>query len=367
MRTDLPPLARAPILVIGMLSLVFGILGGLARLGVAVPPVALENAALHAALMIPAFFATVISLERAVALGKGWAYLAPLAAGAGGLVLLFGAGVLLAQSLFLASAAILLAASVVIVQRQVALFTIMLAIAAACLLAGNLAWTVTHNLHGAVALWLSFLVLTIAGERLELTRFLPRRSIATPAFVLASAVTLTGATLSLWFELAGLRLFAAGLLSLACWLLVFDIARHNARQQGLTRFIAVCLLSGYAWLALAAVLGLGGAFEPGHAMRDASMHAIALGFVFAMVFGHAPIIFPAVLRVRIPYHPIFYVPLFFLHGSLAMRVAGAFAESFSLRQHGAMINALALVFFIATMIASAYRGRSGMSGRSRQV
>ncbi len=34
--------------------------------------------------MIAAFFGTVISLERAVAIGHGWAYSAPLAAGTGG-------------------------------------------------------------------------------------------------------------------------------------------------------------------------------------------------------------------------------------------------------------------------------------------
>jgi len=34
---------------------------------------------------------------------------------------------------------------------------------------------------------------------------------------------------------------------------------------------------------------------------DAFLHAVLLGFVFAMIFGHAPIIFPAVLGIRIPF------------------------------------------------------------------
>lgn len=45
-----------------------------------------------------------------------------------------------------------------------------------------------------------------------------------------------------------------------------------------------------------------------------------------MVFGHAAIIFPAVLKVKIPYHPAFYVPLALLHASLALRVAGAWSS-----------------------------------------
>ena len=40
--------------------------------------------------MIAAFFGTVISLERAVAVGFNWAYLAPLTAGLGGIALLAG-------------------------------------------------------------------------------------------------------------------------------------------------------------------------------------------------------------------------------------------------------------------------------------
>ena len=95
------------------------------------------------------------------------------------------------------------------------------------------------------------------------------------------------------------------------------------RGHGLTRFIAVCLLSGYAWLALgSAVILAAGGLTPGTASYDAALHAIALGFVFSMVFGHAPIIFPAVLRVAVPYHPLFYGPLALLHASLALRLAG---------------------------------------------
>jgi hypothetical protein len=35
--------------------------------------------------------------------------------------------------------------------------------------------------------------------------------------------------------------------------------------------------------------------------------------------GHAPIIFPAVLRVAVPYHPSFYLPLALLHLSLLVK------------------------------------------------
>jgi hypothetical protein len=357
MLDDLRPRARLPMLVLGMLSLLAGVLGGLARFAIDVPAAAAAQGGLHGALMISAFFGTVIGLERAVALGRGWAYGAPLAAGTGGLAALLHAPLIVAQVLFVAASALLIAASVRVVQRQAALFTVMLAVAALCWLLGNLVWLASGDLNAAVSWWLAFLVLTIAGERLELTRFLPARPAAAPLFVAVTALILAGALITLWHDGAGLAVFAAGLLALSLWLLRYDIARHNARQHGLARFIAICLLSGYVWLAVGAALGLSGAFVPGHPLRDAALHAIALGFVFAMVFGHAPIIFPAVMRVKIPYHPVFYVPLLALHASLAVRIAGTLGESFALRQHGALANALALLLFIVTMLASVARGR----------
>ncbi|MFH1871392.1 MAG: hypothetical protein ABIK82_20380 [Pseudomonadota bacterium] len=354
---DLRPAARLPLLVLGMLSLVGGVLAGLARLDWNMPPVATSAAGWHGALMISAFLGTVISLERAVALGRGWAYLAPAAAGSGGVALLGGAPPLLTQLMAVAAAATLVAASAQVLRRLVAPFTAILAIGALCWLIGNLAWLGGGALTAAVPWWLAFLVLTIAGERLELTRFLPTPALAQRLFFAIVGAILAGATTSFWQLDAGLGLFAGGLLALAVWLLRYDLARRNARQQGLTRFIALCLLSGYAWLALSGLLGIGGGFLPGHPWRDAALHAVGLGFVFSMIFGHAPIIFPAVMRVRIPYHPAFYLPLLVLHVSLALRVFGGLSGEFALRSEGGLINAIALLLFVATLLTSVLRGR----------
>ena len=363
--STLPPLARVPLLVLGLLSLLTGVFAGLARLGVEVPALAAVHAGNHAALMICAFFGTVISLERAVALGGLWPYAGPAAAGTGGVLLLAGGPLVAAQLLFLLAAATLFGGGVVVVRRQLALFTVMLAVGAACWLLGSLVWWNTGNVHAAVPLWLAFLVLTIAGERLELTRFLPARPAAAPSFVAVSALILAGAVLAAWEEDLGHGLFAAGVLAMAAWLLTFDIARHNARQQGLTRFIAICLLSGYVWLAFGALAALGGGLAPVSPLHDITMHAIALGFVFSMVFGHAAIIFPAVLKVKIPYHPAFYMPLALLHASLALRVAGSLLELPALRSWGGIANALTLAVFIATMVVSVIRGGRPPARRRR--
>lgn len=363
---DLRPAARLPLLALGALSLLAGVLAGLARLGWIVPDAAASAAGWHGALMISAFLGTVISLERAVAIGRGWAYLAPATAGAGGIGLLAAVPSPLPQALFVAASAVLLAASAQVLRRLVTSFTLVLALGAACWLAGNIAWIAHGDIAAAVPWWLAFLVLTIAGERLELTRLLPTPAVAKRLFVPIVGAVVAGAAVTLRAPDEGLVLFSAALLALALWLMAYDLARRNARTQGLTRFIAIALLAGYAWLAFAGLLGMAGGFLPGHPWRDATLHAVALGFVFSMIFGHAPIILPAVARVRLPYHPAFYLPLAALHASLLLRVCGSVEGRFLLRHAGGLVNALALLLFIATMLAAVLLGRRGR-GREREA
>ena len=351
----LPPLWRVPLLMLGFVGLFIGAGAGLARLGWSMPAVSVSAAAMHGPLMISGFFGVVIALERAVAIGRGWAYLGPLLAGLGGASAVMGSASI-AAGFFLAGSLVLLAASVDVWRRQTALFTFTLAVGAACWSVGNALWLAGWTVHELVPWWLAFLILTIAGERLELSRFLPPSPVATRLFALLLAAIVAGllGARSAW----GPQVFAAGVLALAVWLLKQDIARRTVRGRGLTRFIAVCLLSGYVWLALgSAVILAARGLAPGTASYDAALHAIALGFVFSMVFGHAPIIFPAVLRVAVPYHPTFYVPLVLLHGSLALRLAGDATGQFDWVRAGGLLNALALAAFIVGTLSAVVRGR----------
>lgn len=352
-------LVRLPLLLMGMASLVAGILAGLARLGVAVPATAAAAAGSHGALMASAFFGTVISLERAVAVGGKWPYLAPLAAGLGGVGLLAGLPLPAVQASLLAAALALCAVSLGVIRRQAAAFTVTLGLGAACWAAGNLAWWATGIVAVAAPCWAAFLVLTIAGERLDLTRFLPTPVAARRQFVAIVAALLAAAALATLAVAAGSALLGAALVGLALWLLRHDIARRTLRQAGLTRYIAACLLSGYLWLIVAGGLGLAGGFNPGDPWRDACLHALFLGFVFSMVFGHAPIIVPAVAKARVAYSPFFYLPLAALHASLAARLAGDFAGALPWRASAAIANALALALFVATLLVAIARGARG--------
>jgi hypothetical protein len=247
-------------------------------------------------------------------------------------------------------------ASAEVVRRQPAPFTLTLGVSALCWLAGNAQWAWGAPVYEIVAWWLAFLILTIAGERLELSRFMPPSPVAKRVFAAILVAIVVG--------LAGIRsdwgapVFGAGLVALALWLAKQDIARRTVRGKGLTRFIAVCLLAGYAWLAVGgAVIVVAGALAPGPPSYDAALHALGLGFVFSMVFGHAPIIFPAVLRVAVPYHPTFYVPLALLHASLLVRVAGDAVGNPVWTAIGGGANALALVAFVVGTATAVARGR----------
>jgi hypothetical protein len=350
-------LQRLPLLALGFAGLVVGIGAGLARLGIEVPATAAQAAALHGPLMIGGFLGVVIALERAVAIGRFWPYLGPLLAGIGGCAAIAGAG-WYASVFMLAGSAVLLAASLDILNRQRAMFTLTIAAGAASWAAGNVLWAFGAPVHEAVPWWLAFLILTIAGERLELSRFLPPSRWARRVFagiLAAFAIALVGGG-HRWAHL----LFAAALIALALWLAKQDIARRTVRGKGLTRFIAVCLLSGYVWLAAGGVVALTTpGWTPGTPAYDAALHALALGFVFSMIFGHAPVIVPSVVRAPVPYHATFYVPLVVLHLSLVARLAGDALGDHDLMRAGGLAGALAIALFVAGTIAAVVRGKRG--------
>ena len=319
----MPPRWRLPLLVLGFVSLVFGMAGGLARLYPREAPA--MAIAFHGPLMVSAFFGTVISLERAAALGRRWPYMAPLAAGLGGIFLLLGFPTS-GFALMALAAAVFVLCGVLVMQRQPSLETATLLAGAAAWLAGNV---MLFEGLPAVPWWIAFFALTIAGERLELSRYLKRppwvrRTFAVLVFLLIVSPLVPPA-------------LGVVLVLLAAWLFAFDLARVTIRQDGLPRYVAACLLAGYFWL------GTGGALMALAMSYDAALHAVFVGFVLSMVFGHAPVILPAVLRIRFPYHRALYVPLALLHASLAVRVLVSTPV-------GAWGNAAAIALFIVTAV-----------------
>ena len=347
-------MARPGLAALVAVSLVAATVGGLLRVGVGtelmqVGELASRALVAHAALMLSAFLGTAISIERAVALKARWSYLAPIGSGLSGLMILGGApegGGWIAVG----AALLFIAVNVALARRQWAAHSVLL-------LLGSMAW-LAANLHFALGLWdispvtwwFAFVILTIAAERLEMTRLLRRQRVAPPLLHGIVIALLLGAALSAATPRAGGALFGIALLALSAWLMRFDIARRTVHAHGLSRYMAVCLLTGYAWLGLAGVAWVDMSFGgPG---RDWALHGLGLGFIVSMIMGHAPVMLPAVARVKLRFGPWFYAPVVLLHGSLLLRLAGG-AIAPELRSIGAAANAAAIAAFALTLVASA--------------
>jgi predicted membrane protein len=77
-----------------------------------------------------------------------------------------------------------------------------------------------------------------------------------------------------------------------------------------------------------------------------------------MIFGHAPIIFPAITKVKIPYHSSFYLPLILLQISLLLRLSGDFLYMAELRKTGGILHAFSIVLFILVLASSVIRNKN---------
>lgn len=364
--------ARYPLMALGLIALIVAMWSGLVRLGWGLPPLSPSLPGAHGALMVGGFLGTLIGLERAVALSRKWAYVAPLLSGLGGLALLVGLPWPFGPALLALGSLWLVVVYAAVLRMQLALFTATMALGAVAWACGNLLWLGGLPIYQAVLWWAGFLILTIAGERLELTRMLPRSSLSKGLFLAAAGLFLAGLGMSVVLHDLGVRVLGTGLAGLAVWLLRYDIARRTVRQRGLTRYIAGSLLLGYVWLGVAGIFGMafGAVYAGPH--YDALLHSIFLGFVFSMIFAHAPVIIPAVVGAAVPFRQAFYAHLALLHISLALRISGDLLDWIPGRQWGGMLNVFALLLFMLnTGLAIAYARRKAVatnpSGRRQRT
>lgn len=196
-------------------------------------------------------------------------------------------------------------------------------------------------------------MLTITGERLELSRVLRpsrRQQLFFGAIIL---IFLTGTIASVFNLQLGTRSIGAALIFIALWSTLNDIAWRNLKHKlPLTRYIAWCLALGFVWLGIGGALGLIFGAQAAGPRYDALLHIIFIGFVISMIFGHAPIIFPAILGVPINFQPAFYIQLMLLHFSLALRVFSDYANLHPLRMWGGLLNEIAILLFMGMTIYS---------------
>src|SRR5262249_7211820 len=181
--------APLPLIALGMLALVTALWDGIVRLGLRWPLPWPTLSIAHGPLMVCGFLGTFIGVERAVALGVFWPYAAPLLTAVGTLALLTG---LPAPPLMTLGSLGLMAIFVVIMGRQCTLASGAMALGALLWLVGNAYWLMGWPVPQVVPWWSGFLVLTIAGERLELSRLLRLSVLHHSMFLLAVSLLLAG-------------------------------------------------------------------------------------------------------------------------------------------------------------------------------
>lgn len=337
-------------------AMLAGMAGGLVRIGWThlLPEHFVAPVALHSALMVCGFFGFGIALERAAALKKPIAWATPALAACGTVAALaLQPG--LAGLFWLLAALALVVVYAEVMRRAPALYTAIEGAGALAWAGGTLWWLLARPFSTVVAWWASFLVLTIVGERRELARFVPLSEKARRSYIAMAAVQ--GAALVL-LALPGLEHpLAGGLwwLSMSLfsgWLLRYDMAcRPKVQRLAWTLHTARSLRLGYTWMMLAGLWGAVNALRGMPLDSPGPLHMLLLGFVFSMVFGHAPIMLPALLRTPISAPgPFAFVPVGLMTLGVALRALGDMIGSGGVRAGAGALQAAAIITFAFTMI-----------------
>jgi|JI81BgreenRNA_FD_contig_21_6150755_length_1374_multi_13_in_0_out_0_1 hypothetical protein len=323
-------------------ALVAGINGGILRLGAATQWFP-ESAAIHALLLIGGFLGSLITLERSFNTNSRW-----LAAwNALSVIFLYFHLPILAVIVNTITAAVLSLLLLKQFNKFGTLAQLWMATGSLLWFAGGLVYLLDGRIAAAVPWWIAFLLFTIVAERLDLSKFLP-----TP--LLAKRMLnglLSGYILSLLlpFHSLGLHLQGAFAVAIALWLFRYDMAKRLIRKQGQFRYIGIGLTTGYFWLlAFGFTLLFGSDFS---GFYELFLHSFFVGFVFSMIWAHAPILLPALLGSRIHvYRPglIFVWALFQL--SLCGRLIAVLTTNTPLRLWLGTLNAVSILLMLASML-----------------
>ena len=300
----------------------------------------------HGALMVGSFLGSVILLERVITIKNRYFLLLPIINGLS-LPLFYAEFQQLALICLSAGALGLCYVYLDILSRaKETSFYVMLA-GAVCWLVGNLLVIKSHLYPMALPWWISFLLLTIVGERLELTKFLPVKKIQKQLLLFLLAVAVVG--LGIFFHSQGQLIGGIAIVGIVIWLLRYDMIRKSIKKDGLHRYSAVMLGIGYIWLGFYGFLLIMGGYAD--ISYDSLVHVFFIGFVFNMIFAHAPIILPGVGKLNFyPYHPVLYVSGLLLQVSLILRVAGNMDGWYYLRYYGGILNGIFIFTFFISMV-----------------
>lgn len=327
-----------------LIALIVGVLSGLFRMGWNIPlgPVAAE----HGALMVGSFLGTLICLERIVALKKKWLYIIPVISGLS-ILFFFMENQRMAMVLLSVGSLGLVYIYIDLLGRFREYYFYIMMAGAICWAIGNIIMIIDPFYARVAPWWIAFILLTVFGERLELSKFLPKSRTKTYTMIIAISVFIIGVMVP--YHTFGRYISGVGLILMAIWLFHYDIARKSVKAHGMHRFTGSLLLAGYFWMLICGIIMI-------HEFEtifnyDAMLHAFFLGFTFSMIFAHAPIIFPGVAGLNIkPFHWQLFIWAATLQITIALRIYGGLVMDSPLRTMSGMLSAVVILLFFINLI-----------------
>jgi hypothetical protein len=325
-------------------SLLLGLYTGLLRMGWQFPVA--PGLGDHGALMVCTFLGTLVTIERIITLKYKWVIIIPVTNVLSLILFLVDLHNIAYWFLVIGSLGMSGVMFYYALRFKEIHFYIML-IGALCLFIGNLLLAVLKLYPASTTWWISFFMLTIVAERLELTRYLPVTKNLKYLLVVLMIVFLSGIILP--FHIYGKYISSAALILIAFWLLTNDIAFKSIKKEGIFRYSAILLITSYFWLIITAAFFV--LRSDNTLYYDAGLHAFFLGFVFSMIFAHAPIILPSIAKLTIsPFSKLLYIWFALLQLSLIMRVAADVMGDYNHRKISGLISVIAILFFFLNLL-----------------
>ncbi|AEV34406.1 hypothetical protein Oweho_3457 [Owenweeksia hongkongensis DSM 17368] len=310
-----------------------------------------DIAAKHGFYMVSGLFGTLISLERTFILKNKLWLAVPLVSFASVILVIteFPLWGFLAQAV----AAILLSFLYFIQwRRHKEVYLLILTLSGLAWMTSGLV-LMTGKGFAAASIWLIlFLLYTIVAERLELSKFVATPKWAKPAllilFILLFAVQAIPFHWGTNYP-SGILIAATGF-----WLLQFDMATKNLNKSGFFFYTGSTLYTGFVWLMISGVLMALPLQTFYH--YDAVLHSFFIGFAFSMIYAHAPIIFPALLKKHhTPFHKILYIPVWLIHVLLLLRLYADYSGDWTLRKWTGLLQVLVMLLFFTSFAVLMFR------------
>ncbi len=343
---------RIPFMLFAVINLIAGIWAGLIRLGWEIPLTVV--AVHHGAIMVGGFLSTLIALEKAIPLKKRIVLIVPVVS---------------ALSLIMVVPGFYHPGLYFLIAGSVGLFIIhgfysklyprdlsikLMLVGAGCLIVGNVMLMKTQFYPASFPWWMGFLLFTITAERIELSKFLPVSKYAKYLLLAFLGLFLLG--LLIPFHGAGKYLSAVAMIGIALWMLKHDVMRIGLKKKGLTKFSSVALLIANGWLIVNGILLV--AIPEAAYSYDILVHSFFIGYAFAMIFAHGPIILPGVLGITSkPFHGVLYGWLFLVQGSLLLRLIADSFLNIEWRKLSAIFTGAGILLYFITLIVLVTRER----------